>query len=292
MTESPTTLRLLWPQWQGATAANVVELFPDVPLPDARLAYAMGSRLLAGLLPPHDGPVAEVPVASDDSGLVLERGIESREVLLAQLRAALGLLDEHRPDRVMTLGGECSTSVAPFAWLADVHGDDLAVVWLDAHPDVGTPDSEYHGYHAMAVSLLTGHGDADFLAALPATVDPSRLALAGLHSWSEDDIGHVAQWGLASFSPDELRDSTRPLLDWLATTGCTKVALHLDLDVVDADELVLGLGAEPGGLSLEQVQRVVDDVAAQTELVGLSIAEYIPRQVIRLMGLVRGLPVL
>ena len=123
-------------------------------------------------------------------------------------------------------------------------------------------------------------------------MDPSRLALAGLHSWSEDDIGHVAQWGLASFSPDELRDSTRPLLDWLATTGCTKVALHLDLDVVDADELVLGLGAEPGGLSLEQVQRVVDDVAAQTELVGLTIAEYIPRQVIRLMGLVRGLPVL
>ncbi|GAA1398467.1 arginase family protein [Luteococcus peritonei] len=290
MTESPTTLRLLWPQWQGATAANVVELFPEVPLPDARLAYAMGSRLLGHMLPPHDGPVAEVPVAPDDSGLVLERGIESRAVLLEQLRAALALVEQHDCDRVLTLGGECSVSLAPFSWLARRHGEDLAVVWLDSHPDVGTPDSEYHGHHAMAVSLLTGHGDQDFLAALPGTVDPSRVALAGLHSWTEDDIGHVADWGLTSFSPQDLRESSEPLLDWLASTGCSKVALHLDVDVVDANQVVLGLGAEPDGLSLEQARRVVDDVAGAAEMVGLTVAEYIPRQVIQMMGLLRGLP--
>jgi arginase len=50
-------------------------------------------------------------------------------------------------------------SVAPFSELARRYGDDLAIVWIDAHPDVGTPQSEYPGYHAMAVATLTGHGD-------------------------------------------------------------------------------------------------------------------------------------
>ncbi|CAM04029.1 arginase [Saccharopolyspora erythraea NRRL 2338] len=37
-------------------------------------------------------------------------------------------------------------SVAPFSELARRYGDDLAVVWIDAHPDIGTPRSEYPGH--------------------------------------------------------------------------------------------------------------------------------------------------
>jgi arginase len=35
----------------------------------------------------------------------------------------------------------------------------------------------------------------------PATVSPDRVALVGLHSWTDDDYAHVADWGLQSFSP-------------------------------------------------------------------------------------------
>ncbi len=64
----------------------------------------------------------------------------------------------------------------------------------------------------MAVAALTGHGDADVQVLLPATVPPGRVALAGLHAWAEDDFPNVASWGIQSFSPGELRESTRPLL--------------------------------------------------------------------------------
>jgi arginase len=67
-------------------------------------------------------------------------------------------------------------SVAPFSALADRYGDDLAIIWIDSHPDVGTGDSGYPGYHAMAVSALTGHGDLDVQAVLPATVSHDRVA--------------------------------------------------------------------------------------------------------------------
>jgi arginase len=104
----------------------------------------------------------------------------------------------------------------------------------------------------MAVAALTGHGDRDVQELLPATVSPDRVALAGLHAWTEHDFPNVAGWSIASFSPNDLRATTRPLLDWLAATGCSNVAIHFDVDTIDSNELVLGLGAEPGGLTSAQ----------------------------------------
>ena len=94
-----------------------------------------------------------------------------------QLAAALEVIGQHDPARIATLGGECSVSVAPFSHLAHRYGDDLAIIWIDSHPDIGTPDSEYPGWHAMAVAALTGHGDPSLLELLPATVQPGRVAL-------------------------------------------------------------------------------------------------------------------
>ncbi|HEY6595392.1 MAG TPA: hypothetical protein VI011_15035 [Asanoa sp.] len=118
---------------------------------------------------------------------------------------------------------------------------------------MGTPASRYPGFHAMAVSALTGHGDPEVLELLPATVSADRVALVGLHAWAEDDIGNVAEWGIQSFSPAEFRETTQPLLDWLAATGCSGVAVHFDVDTVVCNEIVLGLGAEPDGLTSAQV---------------------------------------
>jgi arginase len=114
----------------------------------------------------------------------LERqdGVEAKRAVVDQLGRAFEVIRRHNPARIVTLGGECSVSVAPFSELAARYGDDLAILWIDSHPDVGTPASEYPGYHAMAVAALTGHGDPDVLSLLPAIVAEERVALVGLHS--------------------------------------------------------------------------------------------------------------
>src|SRR5690349_11044771 len=205
MPMSDVTLRLLWPQWQGAGTSSVRELAPEFPFDVARRGYAVGSAVLAAVLPAHDGPTAAVPVAMDDAGLELRDGIEAKDAVVAQLARAFEVIRAHDPARIVTLGGECAVSVAPFAELARRYGDDLAIVWIDSNPDVGTPASRYPGFHAMAVAVLIGHGDADVLKLLPATVTPDRVAVVGLHAWAEDDIGNVADWGIGSFSPDDVR---------------------------------------------------------------------------------------
>lgn len=268
----------------------VGSLVPEVPFETARRGYAVGATVLEAILPAHEGPAAVVPVSLSDTGLETRDGIEAKNAILDGLRTALEIIGEHDPERIVTLGGECSVSVAPFSALAHRYGEDLAVLWIDSHPDVGTGTSQYTGYHAMAVSTLTGHGDLEVHDLLPATVTADRVALVGLHEWTEDDFPHVQEWGLASFAPDRLREHSEALLQWLAGTGCSRVAIHLDVDVVDSTEMTLGAGAVPDGLSSVQVSRIIADVSAAAEVVGLTVAEYVPRQVLQLRQMLSGMP--
>jgi arginase len=263
---------------------------PELPPEDARRGYAVGARVLEALLPPHDGPTEVVPVPATEQPS--RGGIESREAVRESLEAAQAAIARHDVEGILTLGGECSVSVAPFSALAERYGEDLAVVWIDAHPDADTPATGYDGYHAMAASLLMGHGDQEFLDLLPATVPAERFAFAGLHSGEDDALANLAVWGPEVFGPNALRESSAPLLEWLARTGASRVAIHLDVDVVDSDEVVLGLGQVPGGLSSAQVHRVIADLGAQAQIVGLTLAEYVPRQAIALGGMLRGLPLI
>jgi arginase len=102
-------------------------------------------------------------------------------------------------------------------------------------------------------------------------------------------------WPTGAFSlsaPDELRESSTALLAWLTDTGCTRVAIHFDVDTIDSNEIVLGLGAEPNGLTSGQVRRIVTDIDQAADVVGLTIAEFIPRQVMHLRQIVKGFPLI
>lgn len=289
--QTPSTLRLVWPQYQGATRENVEQLISEANPAHARKGYAVGSRALDAFLPEHMGPteIVAVPDADDEDST---NGIESRRAVVRSLTDALGLIREHDADRILTLGGECSVSIAPFAALTEKYGDDLAVVWLDAHPDTDTPETGYDGYHAMAVSHLLGHGNPEIAALLPAHVDSSRVALAGLQDWTEDAYEHVGEWGLQTFAPDDLRETSGALLEWLHSTGCSKVAIHIDVDVVDSDEVVLGLGAVPRGLTRAQVQRIIADLSAVADVVGLTVAEFIPRSLLAVIEMLEPMPLI
>ncbi|SQC36362.1 arginase [Helicobacter fennelliae] len=70
----------------------------------------------------------------------MQEGIIDGAILQKQTKSALQILRDKNPDRILTLGGECATSIAPFSYLADKYkGDCVALIWLDAHPDLGLP---------------------------------------------------------------------------------------------------------------------------------------------------------
>lgn len=130
--------------------------------------------------------------------------------ILAQTKAALEKLRENNPDKIVTLGGECSVSVVPFTYLAGKYPDDVAVVWIDAHPDINLPGDEYKGYHAMALTACMGMGDEEIMKLLPGKVDASKVLIAGLRAWEKDGGTKERQKNLniKSLSPAELAGSS------------------------------------------------------------------------------------
>ena len=68
--------------------------------------------------------------------------------------------------------------------------------------------------------------------------------------------------------------------------------VHFDLDVLDPAEIVAAVGTDPNGMKIDEVIRVIDDIAAEKELVGLTIAEPMPRTAIRIRNMLSRLPLL
>jgi arginase len=56
--------------------------------------------------------------------------------------------------------------------------------------------------------------------------------------------------------------------------------------------MVLGLGKVAGGLRSTEVRRIVDDLGSQLDVVAITVAEFIPRQVLHLRQLLTGFPLL
>ena len=167
----------------------------------------------------------------------------------------------------------------------------MALIWLDAHPDLTLPYEDYTGFHAMALAALLGKGDAGLVGLLPSKIDPGCALLVGMHgSASQEDVKRPEKFGVQVISAADANNSTQAVLEWVRGTGRRRVLIHLDLDCLDPNDLRMAVTSDPGGLRLETVSRLIREVAAEFELVGLTIAEPVPREVCKLRRLLRDLP--
>lgn len=154
------TLRLIFPQWQGGN---------NPP-------YYLGAQLLAWLAPDPTGPVEQVAVSPPtDDPLEVEQGLVARQALLEQACHARTLIEKYSPRRVITLGGDCLVDLVPFSYLSSLYRDDLAILWVDAHPDIMTPEQFNHA-HAMVLGNLMGYGDPDFVEMVPHPINHKKSA--------------------------------------------------------------------------------------------------------------------
>lgn len=289
MEKKNSTLRFIYPQWQGGIVDHWI---PDIPAEDSSRGYYLGAQLLNYLAPQTNQKTVEVPVSLDINDRAVEKGISARRVILKQTKAALDLLKENNPDKIVTLGGECSVSVVPFTYLASKYPDDVAIVWIDAHPDVNLPYDEYKGYHAMALTACLGMGDEEIISVLPAKFDASKALIVGLRSWDEGMQERQKELGIKGLSPQEVADNSSAIMEWLKNTGASKVVIHFDMDVLDPADLIAAVGVEPNGMKIKEVVRVINDVSSQYDLVGLTVAEPMPRVAIKLRNMLDQLPLL
>ena len=71
-----------------------------------------------------------------------------------------------------------------------------------------------------------------------------------------------------------------------------RVLIHFDMDVLDPAEIIAAVGVVPDGMKLAEVVRVINDIAKEKEIVGLTVAEPMPRIAIRIKEMLNQLPLL
>ena len=285
------TIRLIYPQWQGG---DITRLVKEVPTPEgASRGYYLGAQLLNFLAPDNGQKTVVVPITTDITERKVVDGVLDRDIIVKQTKAALDILNIEKPNKIVTLGGECSVSVVPFTYLYHKYDGDVAMIWIDAHPDITLPGDVYAGYHAMAVTACMGYGEKQLMSILPSQIKADKILLVGIRNWERDEIKvRQKQYGIKNISSEELTENSDAIRTWLKSCGASKVVIHFDMDVLDPTEIIAAVGTDANGMKMEQVIRIINDIASEKEIVGLTIAEAMPRVAIRIKKMLEQLPLL
>lgn len=156
------------------------------------------------------------------------------------------------PQRPLVLGGCCCAQLGAIRGLAARH-DRLAVVWLDAHGDLNTPESSPSGnVWGMPLRMAIEEG----------SVRTEDVALVGARDLDPPEREYVAEQGIDD-------DLSRAL------DGADAVYVALDLDVLEPGILPVFMPA-PGGLELDDVERLLLEVASRARVAGIGLTGLAP----------------
>lgn len=259
-------------------------LYPDY-VSGGLETYYFGANLLQHILPANDRQkLVKVEIAVPD-GIEKEvkNGISAEDEVLDGIRDAQDKLAAEKPDRIITIGGNCMVSLAPFDYLHGIY-DNIGIIWIDAHPDVSTVNDGYPNAHAMVLGSLMGYGAAQLSGQMKnQKFKPDEIlyvGLQGLHDYQEkflNNVGGVYKVQGESFiSDNEIREFTKRF---------DHVLVHLDIDVLDehffhstyfANPELVGDGAGGGKMTMEELSGVLKLIIENSDVVGFTIAEYLP----------------
>ena len=285
-----TTIRLIYPQWQGG---NISSLIPDLSIEDSSKGYTLGSFLLNFLAPETKNKTYIVPIDKNISKREEKEGILDYKIITKQSKKALEIIKKANPDKILAFGGECSTSVIPFTYLNKKYNNNTAVIWIDAHPDITLPYDNYNGYHAMAVSAIMGKVNKNINKILPSFIDPSRILFLGLRDWEREEIKiRQKEYKIKHLINKDINKNSNKILSWIKSTGAKNVMIHFDLDVLDPKEIIAAVGVVACGLKINEVIRIINDISKEYNLIALTIAEPMPKIAIKLKNMLNQLPLI
>jgi arginase len=181
---------------------------------------------------------ARLPLEYPETAVVCESTLAEQSLAVATVL----------PSRPLVLGGCCCAHIGAVEGLATRHGR-TAVVWIDAHGDLNTPESSPSGNEwGMALRMLIDGG----------AVAPADVALVGSRNLDPPEDAYVAEAGLILGSEGVER----------ALDGAAAVYVAIDADGLDPGEGVTAFMPEPAGLTLSDAEALLLRIAAAKPIAG------------------------
>lgn len=247
--------------------------------------YYFGANLLQYILPSNNNqPLIKVNIEPpNNKEKKITNGISAEDEVLNGIKDAQNKIQEEKPDKIITIGGNCLVSLAPFDYLHGIY-KKTGIVWIDAHPDVSTVKDGYPQAHAMVLGSLLGYGASQLSAQMKNDkFKPNELLYVGLqplHNYQEKFLKDV---GVNFKIQDKEFVSNEEIKTFIK--GFDNILIHLDIDVLDehffhstyfANPELVGDGACGGKMKIEKLTEILQVITENSNVVGFTIAEYLP----------------
>ncbi|KAJ8109573.1 hypothetical protein OPT61_g7358 [Boeremia exigua] len=190
---------------------------------------------------------------------------------------------------VLTLGGDHSIAMGTVSGTAKAVrerlGREIAVIWVDAHADINTPETSDSGnIHGMPVAFLTGLAKEDredcFGWLKPEhMLSTKKLVYIGLRDIDRGEKKILREHGIKAFSMHDVdRHGIGKVMDMaLAWIGSdTPIHLSFDIDALDPMWAPSTGTAVRGGLTLREGDFIAECVAETGSLIALDLVEVNP----------------
>jgi arginase len=252
------TLRLLFPQWQGSGHAKAKDL----------LEGALG---LKSLLPSDITELEVEDVETETSNNILRYA----DIVL-NLEEALHVIQKAKLAKLVTIGGDCGVDAAPVTYLNQLH-KDFALIWIDAHADLNTPESSpSKSFHGMVLRTILGEGDSSILEKLPSKLFPDQVFLGGVREFDPPELSYFEENRLKLFGIKDLEGNQDALIEVIQARGFKNVHIHLDLDGLDPSEFASTCYPTPNGLSVAGLLKLLELLQKELNVVGFTLTEFAP----------------
>ena len=217
--------------------------------------HACGTAFAAGLVrvPRAWGKGGEAMAQAAHLPLPYPEAVVVDEDSLGEQTLALA---SELPERPLLLGGCCCAHVGAVEGLAARYDGRLALVWLDAHGDLNTPETSPSGNPwGMPLRMLLDSG----------AVRMEDVALVGARNLDPPEEDFILASGLRTGA-----EGIGPALE-----GTEAVYVALDVDVLDSSEVASFL-PEPGGLPVAEAEAILRDVAGRALVAGAGVTGLAP----------------
>jgi arginase len=191
---------------------------------------------------------------------------------------------------VLTLGGDHSIAIGTISGIAKairerLEGRELAVIWVDAHADINTPEISQSGnIHGMPVAFLTGlakEENKDIFGWLEKEhlISVSKLVYIGLRDVDREEKKLLREHSIRAFSMHDIdRHGIGRVVEMALAHIGNDTPIHLSFDVDALDPQWAPSTGTPvrGGLTLREGDFIAECVHQTGNLVGMDLVEVNP----------------
>ncbi|GAP90866.1 putative arginase [Rosellinia necatrix] len=190
---------------------------------------------------------------------------------------------------VLTLGGDHSIAIGTIAGTAKAIrerlGREIAVIWVDAHADINTPESSDSGnIHGMPVAFVTGLAKEERLEYFgwlgpEHMLNPSKLVYIGLRDVDAGEKKILREHGIKAFSMFDIdRYGIGRVVEMALAHIGNDTPIHLSFDVDALDPMWAPSTGTPvrGGLTLREGDFICESVHMTGNLVAVDLVEVNP----------------